>query len=362
MKVPFLDLTVSNTKIKKELLTSVEEVLSHGRIILGPEVQKFEEKIAEYCYRKFAVGTNSGTDALYFALRALDIGVGDEVITTPLSWIATVNAIVLTGAKPVFVDVRNDLNINPDLIKDAITKKTKAILPVHFTGNMCDMSKVNDIAQRNNLIVVEDAAQAFGSKLNDKPSGSFGHIACFSMNPMKVLNAYGEAGAIVTDDKIIYEKLVSLRYAGTINKEDCHFPSLNGRIDTIQTAMLLVVMKYVDDKINSRRKIANYYNQEISDIVGCPISDKTCFHSYYSYTITTDNRDELQLFLANNGIETKIQHPILMPYHTAYKGKYKPIIPIAEKLVKQILCLPAHENLDKRQQDYVISKLKKFYS
>ena len=202
MKVPFLDLTISNPILKKELLSSIDRVFSHGRIILGPEVQQFEEKIAEYCNRKFAVGTNSGTDALYFALRSLNIGTNDEVITTPLSWIATVNAIVLTGAKPVFVDIKNDLNINPDLIEDAITDKTKAILPVHFTGNMCDMIKINDLAQRNNLIVVEDAAQAFGSKLNDKPSGSFGDIACFSMNPMKVLNAYGEAGAIVTDDKL----------------------------------------------------------------------------------------------------------------------------------------------------------------
>ena len=361
MKVPFLDLTVSDPIIKKELLSGVEKVLSHGRIILGPEVQEFENKIANYCGRRFSVGTNSGSVSLYFALRSIGIGRGDEVITTPLSWIATANAIALTGAKPVFVDIRDDLNINPKLIEESITKNTKAILPVHFTGNMCDMEKINEIAHRHELIIVEDAAQAFGSKLNDKPSGSFGHIACFSMNPMKVLNAYGEAGAIVTDDKIIFEKLTSLRYAGTINKEDCHYPSLNGRIDTIQTAMLNVIMKYVDDKINRRRKVAKLYNQKLNDIVGIPVSDKNCFHSYYSYTITTEYRDELQQFLADNGIETKIQHPILMPYHTAYNGEFKPNIPVAEKLVKQILCLPAHENLNQEQQNYIISKLSEFF-
>ncbi len=362
MKVPFLDLSISDQKLKSELLSAVEKVLSHGKIILGPEVQEFEKYIAKHCKKNFAVGTNSGTDALYFSLRSLGIGDGDEVITTPLSWIATVNAIVLTGAKPVFVDIKEDLNINQNLIEDAIGKNTKAIMPVHFTGNMCDMDSINEISLRHNLLVVEDAAQAFGSKLHGSPSGSFGNIACFSMNPMKVLNAYGEAGAIVTDDKLIYEKLISLRYAGTLNKENCHFPSLNGRIDTIQAAMLNVVLKYVKDKINKRRLVAKYYDQEIGNIVRTPVSVNGSFHSYYSYTITTEYRDELQNFLADSGIETKIQHPILMPYHTAYQGKFKTNIPVAEKLVKKILCLPAHENINREQQEYIITKIRAFFS
>ena len=361
IKVAFLDLRVKSDDFRKELLNSVDKVLSHGRIILGPEVEDFEARIAKYCNRKFAVGTNSGTNALYFSLRALNIGVRDEVITTPLSWIATVNAIVLAGAKPVFVDIREDLNIDPYLVEDSITKNTKAILPVHFTGKMCDMGSINEIANRHNLLLIEDAAQAFGSKFRDRPSGSFGDVSCFSMNPMKVLNAYGEAGAILTDDKSIYEKLLSLRYAGTVNKENCHYPSLNGRIDTIQSAMLIVVLKYVNEKINKRREVAKFYTKELSSIVGCPNPEESFFHSYYSYTITTEHRDELQKFLSENGIETKIQHPILMPHQKAYKGIYFPVIPRAEKLVKQILCLPAHENLSKEEQNYVVSKIRMFF-
>ena len=361
MKIPFLDLSIKDQKVKTELLSSVESVLDHGRIILGPEVEQFESEIAAYCYKQFAVGMNSGTDALYLTLRAYEIGPGDEVITTPLSWIATTNAIALTGATPVFVDIGNTLNIDASLIESSITERTRAILPVHFTGLMCDMVKINKIADKHNLLVIEDAAQAFGSKLNGKPSGSFGDAACFSMNPMKVLNAYGEAGAVVTDNETISEKLKSLRYGGTINKENCHYPSLNGRIDTLQCAMLLVVLMHVEKKIIKRREIAEYYTQELNNTVQCPLPEDNSFHSYYSYTIRTDRRNELKEYLLSSGIETKIQHPILMPYHKAYRGKFKSEIPIADSIVERILCLPNHEELVKNHLDYIIDKVKNFF-
>lgn len=360
IKIPYRDLSVKDPVLKKHLLDAVEKVLSHGRLILGPEVEILEEKIARFCKKKYAVGVNSGTDALYFALRALDIGPGDEVITTPLSWIATVNAITLCGATPVFVDIQEDLNINTDLIENAITPKTKAILPVHFTGKMCDMPHINAIAEKKGLQVIEDASQAFGARIKDNVSGSFGNINCFSLNAMKVLNAYGEAGIIVTDDAPVFDKLVSLRYAGTINKEDCHYPSFNGRIDTIQAAMLLVEFDRLTEKVARLQEIAGRYTAHLNDIVQCP-DEAGSFHVYYSYTILTDRRDELKNYLLEKGIETKIQHPILMPYHTAYKHKFTPHIPVAETLLKKLLCLPNHEKLTDEDVQYIIKTVKKFF-
>ena len=360
ISIPYRDLSVKDPNLKRELMDAVDKVLSHGRLILGPEVSMLEQEIAKFCNKKFAVGVNSGTDALYFALRALDIGPGDEVITTPLSWIATLNAIVLCGATPVFVDIGEDMNINPALVENAITHKTKAILPVHFTGKMCDMSAIASIAAKNGLKVIEDASQAFGAKIQNKVAGSWGYVNCFSLNAMKILNAYGEAGIIVTDDAHVFDKLTSLRYAGTINKEDCHYPSLNGRIDTIQAAMLLVELKRLTPKINRLQEIARIYTTHLNDIVKCP-DDEGSFHVYYSYTILTDRRDELKNFLLEKGIETKIQHPILMPYHAAYKQKFKPYIPMAEKIVNQILCLPNHEKLTNEDVRHIVETVKFFF-
>jgi len=358
LKVPFRNLAVRDQGLKNELLKAVDKVLTHGRLLLGPEVGQFENQLAKVCNKKYAVGMNSGTDALYLALRSLDIGPGDEVITTPLSWIATLNSIVLSGAIPVFVDIDEDLNINAELIEKAITPQTKAILPVHFTGKACDMDKITDLAEKHRLYLIEDAAQAYGATYNDKIAGSFGVVSCFSMNPMKVLCAYGEAGAVVTDDEDLYGKLLSLRYAGTINKEDCHFPSLNGRLDTVQAAMMLVNMKYVEEKIRKRRVIAAIYTEHLQDVVTCPADEG---HVYYSYTIVTEKRDELIKHLAANWVETKIQHPILMPYHTAYNGKFPCDIPVAERLVKQIVCLPNQEDLIPKEVEYVIKCTKDFF-
>ena len=360
MKVPYRDLSVKDPDLKNELMQVVEKVLTHGRILLGPEVEQFEGKIAEYCKKQYAIGMNSGTDAVYLALRSLGIGPGDEVITTPLSWIATLNGIVLCGATPVFADISEDLNINANLIEDLITPKTKAILPVHFTGKLCDIARICEIAKKHNIYVVEDAAQSFGAHIDGNAAGSFGDVNCFSMNPMKVLCAYGEAGAVVTNNEELYQKLLSLRYAGTINKEDCHYPSLNGRLDTIQAAMMLVSLKHIDEKIRKRREVARFYSQELKNSVGCPEFDDSG-HVYYSYTITSDQRDELKEYLDSKGIETKIQHPILMPYHTAYKDLYKCHIPVAERLVSEILCIPNDEHVSMQDAEYVVKSIRSFF-
>jgi dTDP-4-amino-4,6-dideoxygalactose transaminase len=361
MKVFYRDLSVKDPVMKAELLDAVERVLSHGRLILGPELLQFETEAAAYCGRKYGVGVNSGTDALYLALRALDIGPGDEVITTPLSWIATVNAIVLAGATPVFVDIAADLNMNADLIERAVTSRTKAVVPVHFTGQMCDIRHIKEIAEKFKLLVIEDGAQAFGAVRDGIRCGSSGIMSCFSMNPMKVFNAYGEAGAIVTDDAYLKERLDSLRYNGTVNRQDCYYPSLNGRLDTLQAAMLLVSFKYLGKKIEGRRAIAGAYRKALEGIVGCPVEHPGSRHIYYAYSILADQRDELQRYLAERGVETQIQHPIPMPYHTAYKGRFSADIPVCEDVVRRILCLPNQEDMALEAVDYVSHCVREFY-
>jgi dTDP-4-amino-4,6-dideoxygalactose transaminase len=362
MHVRYLDLSVQDSEHKQSLLNAVDKVLSHGRVILGPEVEELEGCLADYCNRGFAVGVSSGTDALYVALRALDIGPGDEVITTPMSWVATLNAIVMSGATPVFVDIGPDLNIDPDLIAAAITPYTKAIIPVHYTGKMCDIDRIMAIAAERDLEVIEDAAQAFGAKTVDgRRAGSIGQLACFSMNSMKVFHSYGEAGAVLCDDESLSEKMQSIRYAGTVNREDCHYPSLNFRIQTMQAAMLLVEMERIEAIIQRRREIARLYVEALSGVVECPREEVGEQHVYYTFTIQVDDRDRLMAHLGEKGVETKIHHPFLMPEQTAYKDRFSPDIPNAQRLVKRILSLPNHEKMTDDEVAYVAATVKAFY-
>jgi dTDP-4-amino-4,6-dideoxygalactose transaminase len=360
--VRFLDLRVLDEEMKQELLSAVDTVLSHGQLILGPEVQALEDEISKIVSMPYAVGVNSGTDALYLALRSLGIGQGDEVITTSMSWIASANAITLTGAEPRFVDIGDDLNLDPDLIEEAISPKTKAILPVHYTGRVCNMDQIMGVAAKHGMDVIEDSAQAFGAKWKGGVAGSFGRVNCFSMNSMKIFSSYGEAGAVVTSDAQLHEKLVSLRYAGTVNREDCHDPSINGRLHTLQAAMLLVNLKYLGNKMSRRREIAHRYNQEFDGLFQCPVEDEGGHHVYYTYTILAEERDKLHAHLAKDGIETKVYHPILMPCHRAYQHLPRPNIPNAEKLVERILCLPVHEKLTDEHVGKVIRSVKQFFA
>lgn len=359
-KVRFLDLSVPQQE-RSELLEAINRVLEHGILINGPELTEFEKQIAKLCSRKFAVGVNSGTDAIFLALKALGIGPGDEVITTALSWIATANAIALTGATPVFADIGEDLNIAPESVESSITPRTKAILPVHYTGKMCDMVSLESIASKHGLKIVEDAAQAFGAHFHNKKAGSWGDIACFSMNPMKILAACGEAGIILTDDQETYEKLVSLRYNGTINKEVCIATSLNARLDTIQAAILLERLKTVESHIEVRRKIASKYIQHLAPYVTVPKENPFSRDIYYTFTIRTTRRDELKKYLEENDVEVKIQHPYLMCQQPVYQKCLKEPVLQAEKIVKEILCLPIHEKLSIDEQDYVIALIKAFF-
>ena len=362
MHVRYLDLSVKDPELKADLLEAVDKVLSHGQVILGPEVAELESALATSCDRKYAVGVSSGTDALYMALRALDIGPGDEIITTPMSWIATLNAIVLVGATPVFADIGPDLNMDPEAVREAITSKTKAIIAVHYTGKMCHMDRLCQIADEHGLTVIEDAAQSYGAYLADgRKAGSIGDVACFSMNSMKVLHSYGEAGAVLCDSNVVSEKLLCLRYAGTVNREDCHYPSLNFRIQTLQAALLLIELGRIEHIIAQRRRIAAFYAEALQGLVECPKEDPGARDVYYTYTIQADGRDRLRPFLEEKGIETKIHHPFLMPYQTAYRDRFKPDIPVAERMVARILSLPNHEKMSAAQTEHVAASLRAFY-
>lgn len=360
MDVPFLDLRVPAEE-RSELLRAAENVLKHGRLVNGPEVHAFEMAVAARLGRKYAIGVSSGTDALVLGLRACGIGKGDEVIIPALSFVATANAVKMVGAEPVFCDIGDDLNIDPIEIKYLITPKTKAIMPVHWAGRMCAIDHIAMIAKTHNLKVIEDASQAFGATFNDMTPGTRADVACFSMNPMKGLAALGEAGMVVTDDRDVYERLDYLRYQGVRNKEICVELSGNHRLDTIQAAMLLVRLANFNKLLEARRKIAKFYDTRLKGIVATP---KEWAHeriSYYTYAIQADQRDKLKDFLAIKGIETKIQHPILMPQQPLYKDAARGTWTNAAALMTRVLCIPIHEKLTDGQMWHVVNSIADFY-
>ncbi len=368
MRVPIFDLRVHSQVLKDELMEAFRKVLDHGRLFLGPEVEEFEEMVAKENGTRYAVGVGSGSSALYMSLKACGIGPGDEVITTPWTWIITVNAIAACGAIPVFADVRDDFNIDPDSIEERITPKTKAILPMHYAGHMCEMDTICKIADCNNLIVVEDAAQAFGATLNGKKAGSFSLAAGLSMNPMKVLGGYGEAGAVVTSDEKIYQRLKRLRHAGTnsdpkkkYSTNECTEVSLNHKMDTINSALLLVALKHLPEKIKKREEIASRYDRELPPNILRQGYLKNEVHGRYVYAIKAKEREQLKKFLECNQIETKIfNHPLACDA-PLYKKYNKHIVPVARKMLEMNLIIPSHENLGVGQIDFLISNLNSFY-
>ncbi len=359
MKVPFLDLKVDDVE-KKIFFKSLNKIMKHGMFVMGPEVKEFENKISLYCNRKYCISVGSGTEALYLALKSLNLKENDEVITTSLSWIATANAIKLNNLKPVFADIDKDLNISPKSIKKLITKKTKAILTVNFTGKISKIEELKKICKESNLFLLEDCAQSFGAKKNNQISGSDGILSTFSFNPMKIYGGLGEGGAILTNNYSLYKKICILRYNGTIKKEILINPSLNCRLDTIQAGFLLDRLKKVKTIISKRNKNANIYAKHLKNIVTVPKVDKNEIHTFYTYTIICKNRDKLKKYLNDKNIETKIQHKVLMPLQTPYI-KYKKDITNGQKIVKGILSIPIHEKLKKKEILYIIKHIKKFY-
>jgi dTDP-4-amino-4,6-dideoxygalactose transaminase len=360
--IRFLDLRITDKTERAELLAACENVFNHGRIVLGPEVEAFERTVARRVDKRHAIGVGSGSDAVYLGLRALGIGPGDEVITGSLSWIATANGIALTGATPVFADIGDDLNIDPTSVRQLVSPRTRAVLAVHYTGRPCEMDELVRICEQHQLFLVEDAAQAFGARYQGRPVGSFGALACFSMNPMKVLASLGEAGIVATDVEAVAANVRSLRYNGTVNREECLQPSINGRIDTLQAAFLLVRMRRFEAVIGRRREIAAFYRNALRGLVDTPGERHGDFNVYYTYTIQADDRDGLKRYLEDrHGIECKIQHPILMPDQPPYREKPRADYRNARRLRERILCIPAHEKMVDEQASRVAEAIRAYY-
>jgi dTDP-4-amino-4,6-dideoxygalactose transaminase len=361
MKVPLLDLKAQHATIREQVLAAVADVLDSQICILGPKVAELEDKIAALSDCKFAVGVSSGTDAILCSLMSLDIGPGDEVITTPFTFFATAGCIARVGAKPVFVDIDpRTYNINPNFIEAAVTPRTKAIMPVHLYGQMCDMDPIMDIAIRHNLVVVEDAAQAISATYKSRKAGSIGTVGCFSFFPSKNLGAAGDAGMIVTNDAGLYERLRVIRAHGANPKYFHKFVGGNFRLDPIQAAILLVKLSHLQSWSQSRRDNAEFYNQYFAEIsVTTPWVSPECISIYNQYVIRVDNRDAVSSYLAAEGIGTEIYYPKPMHLQECFRnlGYSEGAFPEAELAARQVLALPVYPELSVPQRDHVVGSI-----
>ena len=342
-------------------------VVSTGLFTLGPELQEFETKFAQLHQVKYAIGVANGTDALILIMKALGIGTGDEVITAPNSFIATAGSIAMVGARPVFVDVDQSYNIDPSLIEKAITSKTKAILPVHLTGSPADMSAINKVAKKHKLYVIEDAAQAVSAVYKNKPVGSWGIAAEFSLHPLKNLNIWGDGGMITTNDSKLYEKLKMWRNHGLKNRDECEFFAHNARLDTLQAALGSMLIEKINDVTDIRRRNADFYDRQLKSLspnVIVPPRRSNVRDVFHTYVIQVMNRPELIKFLDKVGIESKVHYPIPLHLQKAaeYLGYKKGDFPVTESQTEKILSLPIHQYLTKNQLIYVAQKIKEFYS
>ena len=363
VRVRFRDLSVEIEE-RRVILRVLDELLSTGELILGREVEKLEAELANFCKRRFAVGVASGTSALYLALRALGIGKGDEVVTTPLTWVATANAIVMTGATPIFVDVNDDFLMAPDLAEASITPKTAALLPVDFFGRLCDLRSLRRITDEHGLRLIVDGAQSFGATRDGCLSGQIGDAIAFSLNPMKVLAGVGEAGALIFDDEALFERAKSLRYLGTVNKETCMEPELNHKIDALHASVLRIRLQGLATLLECRQRIAATYSDLLSDLEPRVFTPKHEFGehpTHFDYAIRCERRDELEAFLLEAGIEVKVRHRQTVPDHPAYIRYRSAHIPTARRLVGQLLCLPIHEKLSVTDLEMVSALIHDFY-
>ena len=363
IKVPYIAFPQQVAKIKGELLQACEEVLDSGMHVMGERIKKFEKNFADYCGTTYALGVANGTCSLHIVLRGIGIGHGDEVITAPNSFIASAGSIGMLGAKPIFVDVAEDLNIDPNNIEAAISSRTRAIMPVHLTGRPAKMSEINKIAKKHGLKVIEDAAQAVGARYHEKRVGSLGDAACFSMHPLKNLHAFGDGGMMVTNDKTIYNHMEQARNHGLKNRNECDFWSLNCRLDEIQAAFLLVQLPMLDQWTEDRRKRALRYNELLEEFVETPDEKENEYCVWQTYVVKTERRDELLTFLQDRGVQANVHYPIPLHLQKPAKamGYDEKDFPVTMSLAKRILSLPLYPEMTDQQQDYIVSLFEKFF-
>jgi dTDP-4-amino-4,6-dideoxygalactose transaminase len=364
MQVPLLNLKTQYASIKYEILAAVSEVLEAQICIGGPKVAELEEKIAAASNCRYAVGVSSGTDAILSSLMSLGIGDGDEVITTPFTFFATVGCIARVGAKPVFVDIDPiTYNINPNLVEQAVTGATRAIIPVHLFGQMADMDPIMEIAEKHNLAVVEDAAQSITSTYKGKKAGSFGAVGCFSFFPSKNLGAAGDGGMIVTNNEQMYSRLKAMRNHGSNPKYYHQFVGGNFRLDAIQAAILLVKLSHLDDWSEARRRNATFYDEMFADtIIKTPYINPNCVSIYNQYVIRIPNRDEVMALLRKENIGCEIYYPCPMHLQECFSnlGYKQGDFSEAEKASKEVLAIPIYPELTSDMQNYVADKIMSF--
>jgi len=365
-QVPLLNLRAQYKSIKGEIDAAVQTILDTQSFVLGREMEELERRIAEYCGTKFAVGCASGTDALFLSVKALGIGAGDEVITTPFTFIATAGAIYNTGARPVFADIDpKTYNIDPAKIEAKITKKTKAIMPVHLYGLMADMDPINATAKKRGLKVIEDNAQAIGATYKGKVAGSLSDAGCISFFPGKNLGAYGDAGMVVTDDEKLTQKIKIIRVHGSTSKYVHETVGYNSRLDNLQAAILLIKLKYLDGWTKKRQENAAYYNAQLKGLpILTPYVPEHCSHVYHQYTIRVQrDRNRLMEFLIDNGVEARIYYPIPLHLQECFKplGYKQGDLPETEKAMDEAVSIPIDAELTGEQKEYIVAKVKEFF-
>ena len=362
MHIPFVDLNAQYKDIQGELDSAIKDVIAGSDYVGGPRVREFENNFASYLAVTHCIGVGNGTDALFIALKCLGVGAGDEVITAANSFVATAEAIKLTGAEVAFVDCDSTTyNMNVDALERTITSRTRAIIPVHLYGQPVAMETVQEIARRYDLLVIEDAAQAHGAKWNDKSVGSIGTCGCFSFYPGKNLGAYGDAGAIVTNDDELAERIAMFANHGRQTKFGHALLGVNSRLDGLQAAILNVKLKYLDEWNRRRREIARTYDEQLRGFATTPAVLPDVVHSYHLYVVQVKNREQIRASLRQKGIATGVHYPTPLPFLEAfaYLGHKASEFPVAHSLKDTILSLPIHGNLTNAQVEYVVEHLKK---
>jgi len=364
MNIPMVDLVAQYKSIKKEVNKEIDKVLETGRFIMGPNVEEFNKEMAEYTETKYGIGCASGTDALQLSLMAVDLQPGEEVITTPFTFVATAEVIALLGAKPVFVDIEEDSYlIDVDKIENAITDKTKAIIPVHLFGQAADMDRIKAIAKKHNLYVIEDACQAVGAKYKSKSVCSLGDMGCLSYFPAKNLGAYGDGGHVLTSNKELAEKIAVIMDHGSDKRYHHSRLGVNSRLDALQAAILRVKLKHIDSWNEARRDRAALYTELLKDAkVQIPVIREYNDHVFHQYSIQVEDRDGLQKFLKESGIASAIHYPIplhLQPAYTKFsigEGSF----PVSEKAAKHIISLPMYPELGEKEIQLITNKIKEY--
>ncbi|HPP06156.1 MAG TPA: DegT/DnrJ/EryC1/StrS family aminotransferase [Syntrophorhabdaceae bacterium] len=367
MNIPMINLKEQFRHVKKDILKNINEVLSEQKLILGKYCGLLEKTIADYVGVKYAITCANGTDALILSLMALGLKHGDEVITTPYTFFATASSVALVGARPVFVDVKkDDLNIDPQLIARAITDKTKAIIVVHLFGKLCDMDEIVKIGEKYGIPVIEDMAQSLGAQYRGKKAGSFGDIAALSFYPTKNLGGIGEGGMVLTDREDLGEKVKKLRVHGMgVNTYHHEIIGINSRLDEIKAAAIFAKFPYLEEWNRKRWENARFYNEKLKDlpVILPPIPDDGS-HIFHHYVIRTQDREGLQTFLKESGIQTGIYYPI--PLHLQrcfnYLGYREGLLPVSEDAAKTSLALPVYPELKKTEKEYIVKKIKEFFA